>query len=299
MVGPSSVAASAPRHFGQRDVHGRQHDAQRVASRTSSRRRRAGQVREQIGMAAPWKPGQRERLLVDGRRRDRIDRAARRVVDRAHDGSYAARPASALSAPGGERLADGRRRVDERLADVEHARIGRRAVGRDLRPDTRGVADRDARSRPAVSRCWHAAAVRRMPQPPVPQPDRVVAAALARRSRRAPRLSRWAARSAGSTSAGRTGPDSFDGLSARSCCLAILIDTGSNDCSNVVQQSGRPHDAVAAEHLRLVADADLPHLDARAELGRQLPHQLAEIDAAFGREIEDEPSSRRTPARRA
>src|SRR6185436_16921503 len=46
--------------------------------------------------------------------------------------------------------------------------------------------------------------------------------------------------------------------------------------------------AVAAVHLRLVADADLAHFDSRPELGRQLAHQLAEVDAAVGGEIENQ-----------
>src|SRR5262249_12309704 len=46
---------------------------------------------------------------------------------------------------------------------------------------------------------------------------------------------------------------------------------------------------VAADHLRLVADADLPHLDAHAEFAGQLAHQLAEIHAPLGREVEDQP----------
>src|SRR5262249_32649584 len=50
-----------------------------------------------------------------------------------------------------------------------------------------------------------------------------------------------------------------------------------------------PARPVAAEHLRLVADADLPHLDAAAEVRRQIPDQLAEIDPALGGVIEDEP----------
>ena len=37
-------------------------------------------------------------------------------------------------------------------------------------------------------------------------------------------------------------PDSFDGFRLRFCCFAILIDTGSNDVSHVVQHSGRPQD---------------------------------------------------------
>jgi hypothetical protein len=37
-------------------------------------------------------------------------------------------------------------------------------------------------------------------------------------------------------------PDSLDGFKLRFCCFAILIDTGSNDWSQVVQQSGRPQE---------------------------------------------------------
>src|SRR5262249_33271034 len=46
--------------------------------------------------------------------------------------------------------------------------------------------------------------------------------------------------------------------------------------------------AVAAVHLRFVAHADLAHLDAGAELGGQLAHQLAEVDAAVGSEIKNQ-----------
>src|SRR5437868_435404 len=46
--------------------------------------------------------------------------------------------------------------------------------------------------------------------------------------------------------------------------------------------------AVAAVHLRFVADADLPHLDPRAELRGELAHELPEVDAALRREIEDQ-----------
>ena len=46
--------------------------------------------------------------------------------------------------------------------------------------------------------------------------------------------------------------------------------------------------AVAAEHLRLVADANLAHLDAHPEVRGQIAHQLAEVDARLGRVIEDE-----------
>ena len=43
---------------------------------------------------------------------------------------------------------------------------------------------------------------------------------------------------------------------------------------------------VPAEHARLVADADLPHLDPAAELRRQFAHELPEIDPPFRREVE-------------
>src|SRR4051812_9824334 len=46
--------------------------------------------------------------------------------------------------------------------------------------------------------------------------------------------------------------------------------------------------AVAADQLRLVTHADLPHLDARPKFGSQLAHQLAEIDAAVSGEVEDQ-----------
>src|SRR5262249_6810192 len=47
-----------------------------------------------------------------------------------------------------------------------------------------------------------------------------------------------------------------------------------------------PAGAVAADHLGFVADADLAHLDPRAEFAGELAHQLAEIDAAVGGEVE-------------
>ena len=37
-------------------------------------------------------------------------------------------------------------------------------------------------------------------------------------------------------------PDSFEGFRLRSCCLAILIETGSKTCSHAAQHSGRPHE---------------------------------------------------------
>ena len=54
-------------------------------------------------------------------------------------------------------------------------------------------------------------------------------------------------------------------------------------------QVGRAAELAAAGadailHLRHVAGADLPHLDAGAELPGQVPHQLAEVDPGLGRE---------------
>src|SRR5206468_3410443 len=47
--------------------------------------------------------------------------------------------------------------------------------------------------------------------------------------------------------------------------------------------------AVAPDHLRFVPHTDLPHLDARVELSRQLTYELPKIHSAFGGEIENEP----------
>src|SRR4029078_11413733 len=47
--------------------------------------------------------------------------------------------------------------------------------------------------------------------------------------------------------------------------------------------------SVSAYHLRLVAHADLAHLDPRVKLRGQLAHQLTEIDARVRGEVEDEP----------
>src|SRR4030095_1754419 len=47
--------------------------------------------------------------------------------------------------------------------------------------------------------------------------------------------------------------------------------------------------AVAAEHPRLVADADLPHLDADPEVRREVADELAKVHASFGGVIEDHP----------
>src|SRR5262252_1283076 len=45
---------------------------------------------------------------------------------------------------------------------------------------------------------------------------------------------------------------------------------------------------VAAVHLGFVTHTDLPHLDTRTEFGGKLAHELAEIDAAVGGEVENQ-----------
>jgi hypothetical protein len=37
-------------------------------------------------------------------------------------------------------------------------------------------------------------------------------------------------------------PESLDGFRLRLCCFAILMEIGANDCSQVVQHSGRPQE---------------------------------------------------------
>ena len=107
IVASSDALRQRARHVGERDVNGRQHDAQRVGVEHHRDVRRAGQVREQIGVAAPRKPGEPERFLVDRRRRDRVDRAALRVVDRAHDRVVRRRPGVARSARPARNVASG------------------------------------------------------------------------------------------------------------------------------------------------------------------------------------------------
>ena len=47
--------------------------------------------------------------------------------------------------------------------------------------------------------------------------------------------------------------------------------------------------AVVGQQLGLVAHADLAHFDAGAELAGQVLDEVAEIDAFFGKEVEDKP----------
>src|SRR5690606_31506983 len=49
-----------------------------------------------------------------------------------------------------------------------------------------------------------------------------------------------------------------------------------------------PAAAHAAEQRRFIADADLLQLDARAEGAREVAHELAEVDASLGGEVDGE-----------
>ena len=108
-------------------------------------------MREQIGVAAPRQAGQPERFLVDRRRGDRLHDAVLRIVDRAHDDVVGGAPGGRAQHARRERGA-GRRAVDDRLADVEDARIGRRAR-RDLGADAGRIADGDGDARLVIADC--------------------------------------------------------------------------------------------------------------------------------------------------
>ena len=108
IVPSSDSPGQRPRHLAERDVHRRQHDAQRVGVEHHRHVLRAGQVREQIGVAGPRQAGEPERLLVDRRGGDGVDDSRPgRPRSRGRSTSYAARPASALSTPGANADASG------------------------------------------------------------------------------------------------------------------------------------------------------------------------------------------------
>ncbi len=66
------------------------------------------------------------------------------------------------------------------------------------------------------------------------------------------------------------------------------MDTGWKSPQKRRAAEGPPADAQAAQHLRLVADADLAQLDAGVEHGSQALDQAAEVHPAVGREEEDD-----------
>src|SRR5258708_6634865 len=78
------------------------------------------------------------------------------------------------------------------------------------------------------------------------------------------------------------------GVEPQAPLLALLVRPGLEGREDGRAAAGPAAGAGPAVHLRFVADADLPHLDPRAELRRQLAHELAEVDAAIRREIENQ-----------
>ena len=156
------LAREQARHGGERLVDRGQHDAQRVGVEHHRHRRRAGQVREQLGMAPPRQAREREGLLADRRRRHGVDLAGHRVPDRREDRVVRRAPGF-----GGDPAGLNARRVDpaveHRRAHLGHARAGR-GLGGDLGSDAGRVADRDRHAREAHRH----PPVPHPPQPPVP-----------------------------------------------------------------------------------------------------------------------------------
>ena len=214
-------------------------------------------------------------------------RAARRATARTI-ASYAARPASADSTPG---------------ANVASGRTRRTQPARTRRGRERSAAARRAISGPMPAGSPSVIAMRRfqpydqlrscrsrirLPQPPVPHPRRVVAAAFAAAA------AVLHAFGVGQLVAQAALQPAAQARQLRRVEAQLLLLRHLDRHRLERRQKRRAAErtaarAVAADHLRFVAHADLPHLDARAELRRELAHELAEIDAAFGREIEDQP----------
>ena len=83
-------------------------------------------------------------------------------------------------------------------------------------------------------------------------------------------------------------PEIFVGLRLRFCVLAILMETGWKSSQKFLAAERSSAHAESAHHLRLVSDADLPQLDARAEGRGEILDELPEVDAAFGRKEEED-----------
>ena len=216
---------------------------------------------EQIGVAAPRQPGERERLLADGRRRDGVH-AARRSRLRPRGRSRCTRRGRLRRKHAGRvRLGRGRARrrwartprAPRESAAALAATSGPMPAGSPTVSAMRGCmapACRNGRWRPGCPlmkkraahhlftggtcrcqscnrRCRSPFGLLQVPSSPQPPRSSPLAFGSSYRRQHFSRPQR---------------PDSLEGLSARSCCLAIRIETGSNVCSHDVQQSGRPQD---------------------------------------------------------
>ena len=160
------LAGQRPGHFRERDVHGREHDAQRVGVEHHGDARRSREVGEQIRVPAPRQPGRGEGFLVDRRGGDGVDHVRLRVGDRAGDGVVGGTAGLRRHAPARERVERraGRRAVEHDVADRPGRRVRGRLVG-DFRPDARGVPDGHADLRPHRHLCDP-----HPPDPHVPHP---------------------------------------------------------------------------------------------------------------------------------
>ena len=140
------VARERARHLGERNVDGGEHDPQFGRVEHHRDEAAAGHVGEQVSVPSPREARQGECLLADGRRRDTIHPPGHRIVHRAHDQVVRCTPRSPREHAGRERLRR-RRRVDDRLADLEDLRVSGRLCGH-LRPDPRRIPDRQRDSGP-------------------------------------------------------------------------------------------------------------------------------------------------------
>ena len=84
------------------------------------------------------------------------------------------------------------------------------------------------------------------------------------------------------------GAGNFGGVEAQILRLRHLDGHGHEIVEEARAAEGTAADAETAEHLCLVAHADLTQLDARTENAREVAHQLAEVHAALGGEEKDD-----------
>ena len=136
--------------LGQRDVDGREHDAQPVGPEHHRRFRHAAEMRQQIGVAAPGKSRGGEGGLVDRRRDDRLHAASACVLGRAND-RVVRRPRrhrAHLPCRKRREFLGQMRSVNHRPAHVHDARMPRRLdgdLGSNPRRVTRGYGNQGQR----------------------------------------------------------------------------------------------------------------------------------------------------------
>jgi len=142
--GHQAVVRERAGDLGKRNVHRRQHDAQRLGPEHHHDIWNAAQFGKQVGVPAPRKARGRKGGFVDGRRDDGRHLPRHRVVRRGHDRRVGRSAGRGIHAPRRKRLERfGRMRpVDHRPAHCDDARIRRRLHG-DLGSDAGRVAGGD------------------------------------------------------------------------------------------------------------------------------------------------------------